>query len=39
MLRAVATLTLAPQLPVLEDYLRPAVDHWRTLPFAGGLPG
>lgn len=39
MLRAVATLTLAPQLPALEDYLRPAVDHWRTLPFAGGLPG
>jgi len=37
MLRAVATLTLAPQPPVLVDYLAPAVDQWRTMPFAGGL--
>ena len=39
MLRAIATLALAPQLPVLVEYLQPAVDHWRTLPFAGGVPG
>ncbi|MGC9382105.1 phosphotransferase [Streptomyces sp. MH13] len=37
MLRAVATLTLAPQLPVLVEYLSPAVDHWQTMPFAGGV--
>lgn len=37
MLRVVATLTLTPQLPELVDYLKPAVEHWRTLPFAGGL--
>ena len=37
MLRAVATLTLAPQLPALVGYLTPAVDQWRTMPFAGGL--
>ena len=36
MLRVVATLTLAPQLPELMEYLTPAVEHWRTLPFAGG---
>ncbi|WP_433002383.1 phosphotransferase [Kribbella sp. CA-294648] len=39
MLRVVATLTLTPQLPELVDYLKPAVEHWRTLPFAGGLAG
>jgi len=38
MLRAVATLTLAPQLPALVGYLTPAVEQWRTMPFAGGLP-
>ncbi|GAB2645065.1 phosphotransferase [Nocardia goodfellowii] len=37
MLRIIATLTLAPQLPVLMDYLTPAVDLWREMPFAGGL--
>ncbi|MEX3106718.1 MULTISPECIES: phosphotransferase [unclassified Streptomyces] len=37
MLRVVATLTLAPQLPELMEYLMPAVEHWRTLPFAGGV--
>lgn len=36
MLRAVTTLTLVPQQPVLEEYLRPAVDRWRTMPFACG---
>ncbi|AKN74524.1 aminoglycoside phosphotransferase [Streptomyces sp. PBH53] len=39
MLRVIASLTLVPQLPVLMDYLRPAVDQWRTTPFAGGLAG
>ncbi|MEW2396769.1 phosphotransferase [Streptomyces sp. NPDC046862] len=37
MLRAIASLTLVPQLPVLMDYLKPAVDQWRTMPLAGGL--
>ncbi|OEU94821.1 phosphotransferase [Streptomyces oceani] len=37
MLRVVATLTLAPQLPELVEYLRPAVDHWRTTPLAAGM--
>ncbi|WP_350276197.1 aminoglycoside phosphotransferase family protein [Kribbella sp. HUAS MG21] len=30
MLRVVATLSLVPQLPELSEYLKPAVDHWRT---------
>ncbi|WP_194815972.1 phosphotransferase [Nocardia sp. XZ_19_385] len=37
MLRIIATLTLAPQLPVLVDYLTPALDLWRAMPFAGGM--
>ncbi|MEU9059232.1 aminoglycoside phosphotransferase family protein [Streptomyces sp. NPDC048430] len=37
MLRVVATLTLVPQLPVLMEYLKPALDHWWTTPFAGGM--
>lgn len=37
MLRALTALALAPQLPVLLEYLNPAVDQWRTMPFAGGL--
>ncbi|MER5490699.1 aminoglycoside phosphotransferase family protein [Streptomyces sp. NPDC002490] len=36
MLRVIATLTLVPQLPELLEYLRPAVEHWRTTPFAAG---
>ncbi|GAU70805.1 phosphotransferase [Streptomyces sp. NBRC 110611] len=39
MLRVVATLTLAPQLPELMEYLKPAVDQWQTMPFAGGVNG
>ncbi|MFF4417710.1 phosphotransferase [Streptosporangium sp. NPDC001559] len=39
MLRVIATLTLVPQLPELMGYLEPAVDHWRTTPFAGGVNG
>jgi hypothetical protein len=37
MLRAIATLTLAPQLPALTEFLTPAVDQWRAMPFAGGI--
>ncbi|SEG95339.1 Phosphotransferase enzyme family protein [Nonomuraea solani] len=39
MLRAIAALALVPQLPVLVDYLKPAVEQWRTMPFAGGMAG
>jgi hypothetical protein len=39
MLRVIASLTLVPQLPVLIDYLKPSVDHWQTMPFAGGMVG
>ncbi|MGW5646074.1 phosphotransferase [Saccharopolyspora sp. NPDC003752] len=39
MLRVVATLTLVPQLPVLAEYLEPAVAHWQAMPFAGGMTG
>ncbi|MBN9738024.1 MULTISPECIES: phosphotransferase [unclassified Pseudonocardia] len=38
MLRALTTLALVPQLPVLAEYLAPAVDQWRATPFAGGSP-
>ncbi|MEV6277780.1 aminoglycoside phosphotransferase family protein [Nocardia sp. NPDC051832] len=34
MLRIIATLTLTPQLPVLVDYLTPALDQWRASPAA-----
>ncbi|TYB66708.1 phosphotransferase [Nonomuraea sp. PA05] len=39
MLRAVSVLALVPELPVLLEYLEPAIEHWRTTPFAGGLGG
>ncbi|MFK8847229.1 aminoglycoside phosphotransferase family protein [Streptomyces sp. Ac-502] len=39
MIRVVACLALAPRLPMLVEALKPAVEHWRTLPFAGGLRG
>ncbi|MFJ7294505.1 phosphotransferase family protein [Streptomyces collinus] len=39
MSRAVACLALAPQLPLLVDALKPAVEQWRSMPFAGGLGG
>jgi hypothetical protein len=39
MLRAIACLTLTPQLPALVEYLKPSVAHWRTMPFAGGMTG
>ncbi|MEU3605683.1 aminoglycoside phosphotransferase family protein [Streptomyces sp. NPDC035033] len=37
MLRVIAALTLAPQLPELTEYLKPALAHWRTTPFAAGM--
>ncbi|MCP2257148.1 Phosphotransferase enzyme family protein [Streptoalloteichus tenebrarius] len=37
MVRAVAVLSLVPQLPVLLDYMKPAIDQWRATPFAGGM--
>lgn len=37
MLRVIATLALAPQLPALLGYLAPSVEQWRTTPFAGGV--
>ncbi|GAA1283885.1 phosphotransferase [Saccharothrix xinjiangensis] len=39
MLRVIACLTLVPRLPALEEYLKPGVEQWRTMPFAGGLTG
>ncbi|MEU1947042.1 hypothetical protein ACFW95_11245 [Streptomyces sp. NPDC059474] len=39
MLRAIASLSLVPQLPPLMEYLKPVVDQWRTMPFAGGVAG
>ncbi|WP_325049503.1 phosphotransferase family protein [Saccharopolyspora rhizosphaerae] len=35
-LRSVACLSLVPQLPMLADALRPAIEQWRLQPFAGG---
>ncbi|WP_073486405.1 phosphotransferase [Streptoalloteichus hindustanus] len=37
MLRAISVLALAPQLPSLVEYMTPAVDQWRAMPFAGGV--
>jgi hypothetical protein len=37
MLQMVASVALVPQLPLLADGLKPALDGWRTMPFAGGL--
>lgn len=39
MLRVVGLLTLIPQLPQLAQYVHPALDRWRAMPFAGGLTG
>ncbi|SFS85789.1 phosphotransferase family protein [Saccharopolyspora flava] len=38
-LRSVSCLALAPQLPMLADAVRPAIEQWRGMPFAGGLTG
>lgn len=37
MLQLVASLSLAPQLPLLVDALTPMLDQWQAMPFAGGL--
>ncbi|MEV0252580.1 aminoglycoside phosphotransferase family protein [Nocardia sp. NPDC050712] len=37
MLRIIATLTLTPQLPELVEWLRPGIEQWHAMPFAGGL--
>lgn len=37
MLRGVACLALAPQLPMLADALKSMIEQWRSMPFAGGL--
>nr|WP_278262571.1 aminoglycoside phosphotransferase family protein [Nocardia sp. AG03] len=37
MARTIACLALVAEQPVLGDALAPAIDHWRTQPFAGGL--
>lgn len=39
MLRVIATLELIPKLPVLAQYLNPALDQWRATPFAVDPPG
>ncbi len=36
MLQVVACLALVPQLPMLVDGLRPSLEKWRTMAFAGG---
>lgn len=36
-LRVIATLELVPKLPLLAQYLNPAVDQWRATPFTTGL--
>ncbi|ONK12119.1 hypothetical protein [Streptomyces sp. MP131-18] len=37
MSRTVACLALAPQLPMLVEAVKPSIERWRTMPFAGGL--
>ncbi|WDZ85077.1 aminoglycoside phosphotransferase family protein [Micromonospora cathayae] len=37
MLRGLAALALAPQLPMLVEAIGPLVEQWRSTPFAGGL--
>jgi len=37
MLQLIVCLPLIPQLPALADGLKPSLEHWRTMPFAGGL--
>ena len=39
MVRMVACLALAPQLPLLVEAVKPAVEQWRTMPFDCGLTG
>ncbi len=37
MSRTVACLALAPQLPMLVEALKPSLERWRSMPFAGGF--
>ncbi|MFC9438418.1 phosphotransferase family protein [Nocardia sp. NPDC057030] len=37
MTRTLSCLALVPQLPMLAEALQPSIEHWRTMPFAGGL--
>jgi hypothetical protein len=37
MLQMVASAALTPQLPVLAEGLKPLLEAWRGMPFAGGL--
>ncbi len=37
MLQIVGALALTPQLPLLAEGLKPMLDAWRGMPFAGGL--
>lgn len=37
MVQFVACLALVPELPMLAEEMRPAVDYWRTTPVAGGF--
>lgn len=38
-LRVIAALELVPKLPVLAEFLNPAVDQWRATPFDVDPPG
>lgn len=38
-LQVVACLALVPQLPILAEGLKPALEAWRATPLAGGLAG
>ncbi|KZB79890.1 aminoglycoside phosphotransferase family protein [Amycolatopsis regifaucium] len=37
LLQVVACLSMAPELPMLVDGMKPMIDQWRGTPFAGGL--
>ncbi|MGW4129722.1 aminoglycoside phosphotransferase family protein [Amycolatopsis japonica] len=37
LLQVIACLSMAPELPMLVDGMKPMIDQWRATPFAGGL--
>ncbi len=37
LLQLIACLSMAPELPMLVEGLKPMIDQWRGTPFAGGL--
>lgn len=37
MARTLSCLVLVPQLPMLVEALKPSIEYWRSMPFAGGL--